>query len=142
MLMNQNQQPLPQQAQFSQKSNFGKMGGAANMTFAEPDPSSINFYGGANAGAHQPSAQGMRLNTKSPGRSTNANNFAPMTYGAAAMKQNQQQNNHHHHLANNSVGESYNYSIPSDNTFYPMMHGGGNGGQGQNNFNSASATNY
>lgn len=57
----------------------------------------------------------MRLNTKSPGRSNGGapgggsngsagNNFAPMTYGAAAAKQ--------QHLANNSVGESYNYSIP------------------------------
>ena len=57
--------------------------------------------------------QGMRMNTKSPGRTNGApggNTFAPMTFGG--MKQNPQ-------------GENYNYSIPSD-TFYPMMHGGHN----------------
>jgi hypothetical protein len=62
------------------------------------------------------------MNTKSPGRTngpSNSNqgsnggaNFAPMTF---AGKQN--------HLSNSNVGgEQYNYSIPSDNNFYPMMH--------------------
>ena len=38
--------------------------------------------------------------------------FAPMTF---AGKQN--------HLSNSNVGgEQYNYSIPSDNNFYPIMH--------------------
>ena len=88
-------------------------------------PQQIYGYGQAN----QPqTAQGLRLNTKSPGRSTGApgggsstnaggsSNFAPMTYGAAAAKQ--------QHLNTNSMGEAYNYSIPSD-TFYPMMQMGG-----------------
>ena len=74
------------------------------------------------------------MNTKSPGRSngpSNSNsgsnggaNFAPMTF---AGKQN--------HLSNSNVGgEQYNYSIPSDNNFYPMMHHSQIGG-GNNNFN-------
>jgi hypothetical protein len=40
MLMNQNQ-PIPQQAQFSQKSNFGKIG-----MFDADNNNGINFYGG------------------------------------------------------------------------------------------------
>ena len=54
-------------------------------------------YGAQNNNGPQTS-QGLRLNTKSPGRSTGApsgnsavggNNFAPMTFGAAAVKQHQ-----------------------------------------------------
>jgi len=38
-------------------------------------------------------------------------------------------------LSNSNVGgEQYNYSIPSDNNFYPMMHHNQMGG-GNNNFN-------
>jgi hypothetical protein len=75
------------------------------------------------------------MNTKSPGRSngpSNSNpasnggaNFAPMTF---AGKQN--------HLSNSNVGgEQYNYSIPSDNNFYPMMHHNQMGGGNSSTFN-------
>ena len=65
----------------------------ANNQVFESDGSNINFYGGNfNQGNTAQTAQGMRLNTKSPGRSNGApggntnGNFAPMTYGAAAAK--------------------------------------------------------
>ena len=82
----------------------------------------INFY---NANAHlgypyshnngPQTSQGTRINSKSPGRSNaqqtggGANNFAPMSYGATAVKQ----------QYNGSMAENYAYSIPSDNNnFY------------------------
>jgi hypothetical protein len=78
------------------------------------------------------------MNTKSPGRPNvppnaqgqpmGGNTFAPMTFGSSVVKQGQ-----HQHYNNNSLGENYSYSIPSDNLF-PMMHGG--------NFNSAQTTNF
>lgn len=83
------------------------------------------------------------MNTKSPGRSngpSNSNpgsnggggNFAPMTF---ASKQN--------HLSNSNVGgEQYNYSIPSDNNFYPMMHHNQMSGANGSTFNTAVTGNY
>lgn len=79
------------------------------------------------------------MNTKSPGRpnvppgqiqpqAMGGNNFAPMTFGQSVVKGQGAQ-----HFNNNSLGaENYNYSIPSDNLYPTMMHGG--------NFNSAQPT--
>jgi hypothetical protein len=83
--------------------------------YEEQNAYTMNIYNGMN---NPHASQGIRLNSKSPGRG----NLAPMSYPSkiAQMSGNHQGN------------ENYNYSIPSD-TFYPMIQ------MGNTNFNSANS---
>eukprot|EP00347_Sterkiella_histriomuscorum_P018635 403344766 len=109
-------QGMPQIGQMqNQQQNLKQTKGG----YEEQNAYTMNMY---NAMNNPHTSQGLRLNSKSPGRG----NLAPMSY---PNKIAQISGNHQGHQGN----ENYSYSIPSD-AFYPMMQMGNT-----NNFNSANS---